>query len=84
VDRVKGRAGAEQTPIGLVPGDGDIDLAGLDVAPSRVREAMSINPGDWLKELDGVKEYFTKLGVDSTSGFDAQIEKTRAALQKGR
>jgi phosphoenolpyruvate carboxykinase (GTP) len=83
-DRVNRRAGAEDTPIGLVPREGDIDVAGLDVSPQRLRQAMSIDAGEWLAELDGVEEYFTKLGVDSLTGFDVQIESTRAALERRR
>jgi phosphoenolpyruvate carboxykinase (GTP) len=83
-DRVNGRAGAEDTPIGLMPREGDIDVAGLDVSPQRLRQAMSIDAGEWLAELDGVEEYFAKLGVDSLTGFDVQIESTRAALERRR
>jgi hypothetical protein len=45
---------------------------------------MSIDAGEWLAELDGVEEYFTRLGVDFLTGFDVQIESARAALEKGR
>jgi phosphoenolpyruvate carboxykinase (GTP) len=83
-DRVNGRVGAGDTPIGLVPREGDIDVSGLDVSPERLRKAMSIDAGEWLAELDGVEEYFTRLGVDFLTGFDVQIESARAALEKGR
>ena len=84
VDRVNARVGAEDTPIGLVPRQEDIDVSGLDVAPERLRQATSIDAGEWLAELDGVEEYFTRLGVDFLTGFDVQIESARAALERGR
>ena len=84
VDRVNGRVGAEDTPIGLVPREEDIDVSGLDVAPERLRQATSIDAREWLAELDGVEEYFTQLGVDFLTGFDVQIESARAALERGR
>ncbi len=58
--------------------------SGLDISPQRLRQVMSIDAGEWLAELNGVEEYFTKLGVDSLTGFDVQIESTRAALEKRR
>jgi phosphoenolpyruvate carboxykinase (GTP) len=67
-----------------VPREGDIDVSGLDVSPERLRQATSIDAGEWLAELDGVEEYFTRLGVDSLTGFNVQIESARAALEKGR
>ncbi len=33
VERIEGRAGARDTPIGLVPAPDDLDLAGLNLAP---------------------------------------------------
>ena len=83
-DRVNGRVGAEDTPIGLVPREGDIDVSGLDVSPQRLRQATSIDAREWLAELDDVEEYFTRLGVDSLTGFDVQIESARAAVEKRR
>jgi len=83
-DRVNGQVGAEDTPIGLVPCQGDLDVSGLDVSPQRLRQATSIDAGEWLAELNGVEEYFTRLGVDSLTGFDVQIESARAALERGR
>jgi phosphoenolpyruvate carboxykinase (GTP) len=83
-DRVNGRVGAGDTPIGLVPREGDIDISGLDVSPERLRQATSIDAGEWLAELDGVEEYFTRLGVGFLTGFDVQIESARATLEKGR
>ena len=83
-DRVNGQVGAEDTPIGLVPREGDIDVSGLDVSPERLRQATSIDAGEWLAELNGVEEYFTGLGVDSLTGFDVQIESARSALERRR
>ncbi len=83
-DRVNGRAGAVDTPIGLVPREQDLDISGLDLSPQRLRQAQSIDPGEWMAELDGIEQYFTRLGVDSLTGFDVQIESARAALERGR
>jgi phosphoenolpyruvate carboxykinase (GTP) len=84
VDRVKGRAGAAQTPIGLVPGKEDLNLSGLDITPEQLRQATSIDAGEWLAELDQIEEYFKRLGADAVTGFEDRIKSTRAALEKSR
>ncbi len=84
VDRVKGRIGAEQTPIGLVPRKEDISQAGLDIAPEQLRQATSIDAGEWLAELNLVEEYFARLGAGSFNGFEARIQTARAALEQQR
>jgi len=84
VDRVKGQAGAEATPIGLVPRDTDIDLTGLDISGERLHQATAINPGEWLPELDQIQEYFKRLGADSFDSFENRIQSARAGLEKAR
>ena len=44
VDRVHGRVGAEQTPVGLVPHKPDLDLAGLDITAARLDGALAVKP----------------------------------------
>ncbi len=82
VDRVKGRVGAAQTPIGLVPRTEDLNLNGLEISGEQLRQATSINPGEWRAELDQIEEYFKKLGADRLSDFEARIQKARAGLEK--
>ena len=84
VDRVKGRVGAEQTPLGLVPHMDDLNLSGLDIAPERLRQATSIDSGEWLAELGQIEEYFARLGAGSLTAFEDRIKSTRAALEKQR
>ncbi len=69
VDRVKGRVGAEQTPIGLVPRKEELDLTGLEISTAQLQQATSINAGEWLAELDQVEEYFARQGAGSFNGF---------------
>ncbi len=84
VDRVKGRVGAEQTPIGLVPRMEDLNLSGLDIGAERLRQATSIDAGEWLAELNQIEEYFARLGADSLTDFEDRIRSTRARLEKQR
>ncbi len=82
VDRVEGRAGAEPTPIGMVPRKEDLNLAGLDIAPDRLRQATSIDRGEWLSELNQIEEYFKRLGADSLPDFERRIKLAREGLEQ--
>jgi phosphoenolpyruvate carboxykinase (GTP) len=84
VDRVKNRVGAEQTPIGLVPRKEDLNLTGLNITAERLRQATSIDPSEWLSELNQIQEYFAQLGADSLTDFEDRIKSTRAGLEKQR
>jgi phosphoenolpyruvate carboxykinase (GTP) len=61
-ERCEGTAGAEETPIGAVPGAGDLDLDGLDVDPAAVTAATQVDAAEWRSELPMVRGYFESLG----------------------
>ncbi len=62
VDRCHGRASANETPLGWVPGPGSFDLDGLpDVTPERLNQAQTIDYEEWRRELLSQDELFMKL-----------------------
>jgi phosphoenolpyruvate carboxykinase (GTP) len=79
VERVRGRAAAERTPVGLMPAEGSLDLTSLDVSKDSVKEAMTVKPEDWAAELDSQEQFFKKIG----STVPAQMEVQREALRAG-
>ncbi len=62
VDRLEGNAGAAQTPIGLRPADGELDVSGLDLTPDQLAELFEVDPATWLAEADLTEEYFAQFG----------------------
>jgi phosphoenolpyruvate carboxykinase (GTP) len=62
VDRCNGRANANETQLGWVPGANSFDLGGLPgYTPERLEEAQTINYQDWRRELLQQDELFIKL-----------------------
>ena len=62
VDRCRGRADAEETPLGWVPGPHSFDLEGLPPdAHERLDQAQTINIKEWRRELLLQDELFMKL-----------------------
>src|SRR5262245_64007994 len=50
-ERIRGTARAVETPIGLVPAPGAIELDGLDVSPARLDAALTVDGGEWREAL---------------------------------
>jgi phosphoenolpyruvate carboxykinase (GTP) len=62
VDRCKGRANANETPLGWVPGPESFDLGGMEgYTAEKLAQAQSINYEDWRRELLQQDELFMKL-----------------------
>ena len=62
VDRVHGRAGANESPLGWLPRVEDVDLGDLTgFGPAEFEQAQSINLEEWRRELLSQDELFMKL-----------------------
>jgi phosphoenolpyruvate carboxykinase (GTP) len=62
IDRCRGRAGANETPLGWVPGPKDFDLGGLENFPlEKLEEAQTMEMEDWKREVLGQDELFIRL-----------------------
>ncbi len=62
VDRCHGRADANETPLGWVPGPNSFDLEGMPAyTPERLAEAQTIDLDEWRRELLSQDELFMKL-----------------------
>ena len=61
-DRVAGTADAVESPVGLLPGEGGINVAGLDVAPEDMAELLRVDPEEWRAEVPSIEEHYANLG----------------------
>ena len=62
VDRALGRVGGQETVVGWVPREGDLDLSGMDISTETFEAATKIDLDNWKQELEGHKEFFEKIG----------------------
>jgi phosphoenolpyruvate carboxykinase (GTP) len=61
-DRVAGTAEAVETPVGLVPAAGSIDVDGLNVAADDMAELLRVDPEEWRAEVPSIEAHYTTLG----------------------
>ena len=58
--RTGGIAGAVDSPIGLLPAPGSIDLTGLAVSDADMAELLRVDVAEWLGEADSIAEHFAR------------------------
>jgi len=62
VDRLEGRAGAVETPIGLVPEAGALDISGLDLSDEKMELLLTVDREVWKEEAALSARDLKKLG----------------------
>jgi phosphoenolpyruvate carboxykinase (GTP) len=78
--RLDGDASGTDTAIGVVPGPGDLDLAGLDVPTADVAAALVVDDDAWKAEMPGIREYFAEFGDRIPRELVEQLDALEARL----
>jgi phosphoenolpyruvate carboxykinase (GTP) len=61
-ERVAGSAEAEETPIGYLPRESDLDTTGLEIAPEDLHELLSVDAAGWKTAVPQIREHFAQFG----------------------
>ncbi|MHB8529372.1 MAG: phosphoenolpyruvate carboxykinase (GTP) [Caulobacteraceae bacterium] len=61
-ERLEGKAGARATPIGRVPGEGSLDVDGLNLRPDQLAALLSVDQRSWRQETDRIAAAYEAFG----------------------
>jgi phosphoenolpyruvate carboxykinase (GTP) len=75
IDRIKGRAGAVETPVGLVPTRDGLNLDGLDVSASELETLLKVDKDEWAAEVPEIRAFFDRFGDRLPRDLDASLER---------
>lgn len=81
IDRVNGRVGAKETPIGLVPEIDDFDTDGLAVPRKNLEKLFEFKPEDWKGEARQIEADLARFGRHIPHEIRSQIESLRSSLK---
>lgn len=84
IDRCEGRAGAHETPIGLLPKANDLDTAGLDVSAETLDALLRVDASQWRAEMAAIAEYFESFGDRLPSELAEEHASVLKALEADR
>ena len=62
LERCSGKAGAAQSPIGLLPRAQDLNMQGLRLSEESLGALLSVDPALWRKEVADIRAYLEKYG----------------------
>jgi phosphoenolpyruvate carboxykinase (GTP) len=72
--RCDGRGETLETPIGLVPAEGELETDGLGLSPVELRELLTVSPADLREQLPQVKEHLARFGDRLPDEIQAQLD----------
>jgi phosphoenolpyruvate carboxykinase (GTP) len=61
-ERVDGKAGGGETPIGFLPRPEDLDLSGLELQPGCLPELLRVDNDAWRNEVADIGKFFAQFG----------------------
>jgi len=72
--RCEETATTRETLVGLVPGPGEIDIAGLDISEETMAELLAVDPEEWKAQIPQVREHFARFGDDLPAELRDQLD----------
>jgi len=84
IDRVNGKAGAKETPLGLVPDWNTFSADGAGLAQSHLQRLFEVRPGEWQGELQDIKEFLDRFGNHLPYEIRNDFNRMSARLQKSQ
>ncbi|MCU1402108.1 MAG: phosphoenolpyruvate carboxykinase [Microbacteriaceae bacterium] len=80
LERVDGKAPAEDSPLGWKPVAGGINLNGTEVTGKHWRELFELDQDSWLAELDSTERFFSEFGERLPAELTEQLADIRRRL----
>ncbi len=80
VERSRGRARAQETPLGLAPAYTDLNWSGVQFTSERFETVMHVDAAQWQRELAAHDELFAKVGSKLPSALRAERDRMTARL----
>jgi phosphoenolpyruvate carboxykinase (GTP) len=81
-ERAEGTANAVETPIGLLPVNGSIDISGLSGVADKMDDILKVDKQEWLDECDLIAEHQAQFGDRLPKEMSQQFEDLKSRLNK--
>ena len=81
IDRCRGGTGAVESPIGLLPAKGALDLDGLGLDEAAAEKLFALDVEGWKAALRSQSEFLDRFGARMPDGIRAEHKALEARLQ---
>ncbi|MFC6359724.1 phosphoenolpyruvate carboxykinase (GTP) [Luteococcus peritonei] len=82
IDRLEGKVEGQETPVGIVPGKGELDIDGLGIGEDVVEECTRYVPHEWADELPRLENWLESFGHKLPQEIADELDIVREAVKK--
>jgi phosphoenolpyruvate carboxykinase (GTP) len=79
-DRVAGSNNAVETPIGILPHPGDLDLDGLDVSADDLSTLLSVDTEGWQAAIPQIRAHYERFGDKLPAALNLELDELESKL----
>ena len=80
IERLDGTGEGVDTPVGVVPAPGALDVSGLDMTDEDIAKALAVNADEWAVELGLIEEWLAKFGESLPTQMQDELATLKANL----
>ena len=82
--RLEGSLAGKETPIGVIPAEGELNVSGLDLSRDQLEELLSVPETTWKPELESMQEFLDSFGMRMPSELGDELAKTRSLFESSK
>lgn len=82
IERAKGKAAADETPIGLVPTESALNWDGLGLSAAERQLLLKVDRSEWASEVPEIRAFFDRFGDRLPAELDAGLGALERDLAK--
>ncbi len=79
--RLEDAVDADDTPVGQLPKQGDIDLEGLELAAESLQKLLSVDTDEWAQQLPQMREHYARFGDRLPAALRTQFDSLAQRLE---
>ena len=82
IDRIKGKVGGIQTPVGIMPEPSDFDVSGLDITDATMKELFKVDKAEWEKEVAETEAFYAQFGDRLPAALTGRLAELKEGIKK--
>jgi len=83
-ERCAEKVSGVETPLGVLPGEGELDLEGLDIDKAALETLTTVDIDGWLSEIPKIREFYAGFGNHMPAELEAELDALEGRLKASK